>query len=98
MSILEFLILLAMAGLLGVASQHLMGTRLGGLFVSIFLGFVGAYLGKEMVSWFGLPVLVDLRIAGRSFPLIWSLLGGMLATFLVSYIARRVSRAQKPKK
>ena len=97
MTIGEFLILLVMAALLGILSQRVLGTQLGGMFVAIFLGFIGAYVGKEMASWFHLPILFNVTIGDRSFPVIWSLFGCLIVTFLVGYIGKRASRRKKKK-
>lgn len=98
MTIVEFLILLGMAGILGVLSQRLLGTKLGGMFVAIFLGFIGAYLGREMAGWFHLPIIFDLRIGDHSFPILWSLLGCLIVTVIVGFIARGAKKQDKKKK
>ena len=95
---MEFIILLAMAAVLGVVSQRLLGYKLGGLFISIFLGFIGAYLGKEMAGWFNLPVIFDVHIGNNRFPVIWSLFGCLGVTFIVGFIARRSAKREKKKK
>ena len=97
MTIGEFIILLVMAAVLGVLCQRLLGYKLGGMFVSIFLGFIGAYVGKEMTTWFHLPIIFDVHIGDRHFPVIWSLFGCLVVTFIVGFIARRASKQKKKK-
>ena len=93
---ISLLLCLILAAGLGILSQRILGFKVGGLFVSIFIGFVGAILGREMVHWFHLPELVHLSIEGRPFPVIWCVVGGLLSTFMVGMIARNM--AKKPKK
>ncbi|MBI5729957.1 MAG: hypothetical protein HY963_02365, partial [Ignavibacteriales bacterium] len=45
MSLLGFLFLLLIAAICGAIGQSLAGYSLGGCFVSIIVGFVGAWLG-----------------------------------------------------
>jgi len=97
MTIGEFIILLLMSAILGILSQRALGTKLGGMFVAIFLGFVGAYVGKEMAGWFHLPVIFNLQIGDRSFPVIWSLFGCLVVTFVVGFIAKGASKQKKKK-
>ena len=98
MTIVEFLILLGMAAILGLISQRLLGTKLGGLFVAIFLGFIGAYVGKEMAGWFHLPIIFDIHIGEHHFPVIWSLLGCLIVTVVVGFIAKGAKKQDKKKK
>ena len=74
------LLCLILAAGLGILSQRILGFKMGGLLVSIFIGFIGAVLGRELVYWFHLPTWgIELHIAGRSFPVIWCTIGGLLA-------------------
>jgi uncharacterized membrane protein YeaQ/YmgE (transglycosylase-associated protein family) len=45
MSILEFLVLLVIAGVCGAVAQALTGVSRGGCLISIALGLIGALLG-----------------------------------------------------
>ena len=93
--VISLLVCLLLAAGLGVLSQRLLRLKIGGLFVSIFLGFVGAYLGMEAASLFNLPEIAHLRIRGRSFPLFWSLIGALAATLIVAAIASRRSKSRR---
>lgn len=94
--LIGLLLCLILAAGLGLLSQRILGFKLGGLFVSIFIGFVGAVLGREMVSWFGLHEWVRISIEGRQFPVVWSCIGALIATAIVGAIAKNTSK--KPKK
>jgi len=94
---IRLLFCLILAAGLGILSQRILGFKLGGLFVSIFIGFVGAVLGREMVYWFGLREWIPITIDGRPFPVIWSCVGALIATASVGLIARNMSKKQKKK-
>ena len=94
---ISLLLCLILAAGLGILSQRILGFKLGGLFVSIFIGFVGAVLGREMVRWFHLSDLILLTIGGRSFPVIWCTVGALISTAAVGLIARNMSKRPKKK-
>ena len=94
---ISLLLCLIMAAGMGLLSQRILGFKLGGLFVSIFIGFVGAILGREMVGWFHLHEPVHLDIEGRSFPVIWCFIGSLIATGVVGMIARSSAKRDKRK-
>lgn len=95
--LISLLLCLILAGGLGILSQRILGFKMGGLFVSVFIGFVGAILGREMVGWFHLPEWIHLTIAGRSFPVMWCFIGALISTLVVGWIARQSSRKDKGK-
>jgi uncharacterized membrane protein YeaQ/YmgE (transglycosylase-associated protein family) len=92
-----WLLILIIAGGLGLLSQRILGFKLGGLFVSIFIGFMGGLLGREMVGWFHLHEPVYVTIEGRSFPVIWCFIGSLIATVVVGMIARSGAKREKRK-
>lgn len=81
-----FLILLIIAAICGGIGQSLAGYSLGGCLVSIIVGFIGAYLGLWIAGRFGLPEIFAISIEGKSFPIVWSVLGAALFTFLIALI------------
>lgn len=89
MSILELLLLLLIAGICGAIAQGIAGFSRGGCLVSIGLGLVGAVLGSWLGRQLGLGELLALQIGGRSFPVVWSIIGAALFAAVVSLIARR---------
>jgi len=94
---ISLLLCLILAGGLGILSQRILGFKMGGLLVSIFIGFVGAILGREMYGWFNLPEWIHLTVAGRSFPVMWCFIGALLSTLIVGVIARRAGKREKRK-
>jgi uncharacterized membrane protein YeaQ/YmgE (transglycosylase-associated protein family) len=94
---LIFLVLLfILSAGLGILAQRILHLKLGGLFASTFLGFVGAYLGKVLADALHLPDFgVRLTLHHQSFPLIWIVLGALLATFIVAGIAKSFSQQKR---
>ena len=88
MTIFEFLVLLLVAGVCGSLAQRLAGYSHGGCLVSIVLGFIGALLGTYLAREAGLPELFTVQVGGRSFPVIWSIIGASLFAALLALIRR----------
>ena len=88
MTVIEFLILLLVAGVCGSLAQSLVGYSHGGCLVSIVLGFVGAVLGTWLAREAGLPELFAIQIGGRTFPVIWSIIGATLFAALLALLRR----------
>jgi len=88
MTVIEFLILLLVAGVCGSLAQSLVGYSHGGCLVSIVLGFVGAVLGTWLAREAELPELFAIQIGGRTFPVIWSIIGATLFAALLALIRR----------
>jgi uncharacterized membrane protein YeaQ/YmgE (transglycosylase-associated protein family) len=89
MSVLEFLLLLVVAGICGSLAQALVGYSHGGCLVSIVLGFIGAILGSWLAQKAGLPELFTIQIGGKNIPIIWSIIGAALFSAVLSLITRR---------
>ena len=88
MTLIGFLVLLAIAAICGAIGQSLAGYDLGGCLVSIIVGFIGAYLGMWIARKMGLPELFTINIEGKPFPIIWSVIGSALFTLIVALIRR----------
>lgn len=91
MSLVEFVILLIVAGVCGSLAQSIVGYSRGGCIVSIVLGFIGALVGTYLSQLAGLPELFAVQIGGKSFPIIWSIIGAALFSALLALISRRGS-------
>jgi uncharacterized membrane protein YeaQ/YmgE (transglycosylase-associated protein family) len=92
MTLTQFLVLLIIAAICGSVGQALAGYDLGGCLVSIVVGFIGAYIGMWMAGKFGLPELLAVKIGGKTFPIIWSVVGSTVLTFIVVLIRKGISR------
>lgn len=88
MTLIGFLVLLAIAAICGAIGQSLAGYDLGGCLVSIIVGFIGAYLGMWLAGKMGLPEFFTINIEGKPFPIIWSVIGSALFTLIVALVRR----------
>src|SRR5439155_425833 len=88
MTLLEFLLLLVIAGICGSVGQAIGGSSRGGCLVSIALGFIGALIGTWLARTLHLPELFTVTISGKSFPIIWSIIGSALFVAVISLISR----------
>jgi uncharacterized membrane protein YeaQ/YmgE (transglycosylase-associated protein family) len=91
MTLIQFLMLLLIAAICGGIGQKLAGYSLGGCLVSIVVGFIGAYIGMWMARKLGLPELLTIKIGKESFPVIWSVIGSSVFTFIVAIIRKAIS-------
>lgn len=91
MSLTELIVLLIIAAICGGIGQSLAGYDLGGCLVSIVVGFIGAYIGMWMAGKFGLPEIFAVNIGGKTFPIIWAIIGSAVLTFIVALIRRAIS-------
>ena len=86
MSLLDFLLLLLIAGVCGSLGQAIAGYSRGGCLVSIVLGFVGALLGGWLARLLNLPDVFTLMIGGHVFPIVWSIIGAALFVALLGLL------------
>lgn len=89
MTLLDLLLLLLVAGVCGGLAKAISGLSRGGCLVSIALGFIGAMLGRYLQAVAGLPEPLRLRIGGTEFPVLWSIIGGVLFTAVVVFLTGR---------
>ncbi|MBP8251391.1 MAG: GlsB/YeaQ/YmgE family stress response membrane protein [Herpetosiphon sp.] len=85
-SLLGFLILLLVAAICGALGQAIAGYSMGGLLVSIGIGFVGALLGTWLANQLGLPELLTVKIDNQPFPILWAIIGATIFAFLISFL------------
>jgi len=88
MNLVEFLLLLIVAGICGSVAQSMVGSAYAGCLVSIALGFIGVLLGTWLALALGLPELFRIEIGGRSFPIIWSIIGAALFSAALGLFTR----------
>lgn len=84
MDILEWIVLLVVAGVCGALAQWIVGFSRGGLLVSIGVGLVGAVLGTWLARAARLPELWYLHIGETTFPIVWAIIGAVIFVALVS--------------
>jgi uncharacterized membrane protein YeaQ/YmgE (transglycosylase-associated protein family) len=93
MTLVEFLVLLIVAGVAGSIGQAIAGYSTGGCLTSIAVGFIGALLGVWLARTMNLPVLFNINVGGTTFPLLWSIIGSALFVAVISFISRSRVRA-----
>jgi uncharacterized membrane protein YeaQ/YmgE (transglycosylase-associated protein family) len=89
MTIMSFLLLMLIAAICGMVAQSLVGYSVGGCLISALVGFVGALFGSWLAAQFGLPEPLPVQVDGRTFPVLWSIIGSALLVAGLSMISRR---------
>ena len=88
MSVLDFIVLFIVAALCGAMGQILAGYSIGGCITSTLVGFVGAVIGTWLAGSLGLPEFFSINVAGRAFPIIWSVAGSVIFVALLAILTR----------
>jgi len=88
MGLLDLLILLVVAGVCGAIAQAIAGFSRGGCFVSIAVGFIGALFGMWLQRQTGLPEIFTIDVNGNKFPIVWSIIGGVLFAVAVGLLSQ----------
>ena len=88
MTLISFLLLLVIAAICGAVGQAIAGVQ-GGLLVSIAVGFIGALIGIWLASALGVSEIFAVNIGGKTFPIIWSIIGSALFAALIGLLRRR---------
>jgi uncharacterized membrane protein YeaQ/YmgE (transglycosylase-associated protein family) len=88
MTLLEFVVYLVIAGICGAIARGLAGGSARGFILSILLGFLGAFVGTWIARTLHLPELVAVAIAGHPFPIVWSILGGLVLVLIAHALTR----------
>jgi uncharacterized membrane protein YeaQ/YmgE (transglycosylase-associated protein family) len=89
MSFLEIIILLLIAGITGSIAKSLVGFDKSGCILSIAVGFIGALIGTWLAREFNFPDILSFKLRGITYPVVWSLIGAVLFTAVLSLIAPR---------
>jgi uncharacterized membrane protein YeaQ/YmgE (transglycosylase-associated protein family) len=89
MSVIEFFLLLLIAGISGSIGRSLTGYSKGGCFISIVVGFIGALIGTWLAHKTELDNFLVLNIGGVSFPVLWAIIGAVLFTGVLNLLTPR---------
>lgn len=89
MGLVELLLLLLVAAIIGSIGQGIAGFETGGCLVSIAVGFIGALLGTWLGRALGVGELFTIEVAGTVFPVLWSIIGAALFVALIRLGAGR---------
>jgi uncharacterized membrane protein YeaQ/YmgE (transglycosylase-associated protein family) len=87
-TLIDFIALLVVAGIVGALGQAIAGYSHAGCIGSIALGFIGALIGMWLGRNLGLPELFVIGIGGTSFPIIWSIIGSALFVAVLGLLMR----------
>jgi uncharacterized membrane protein YeaQ/YmgE (transglycosylase-associated protein family) len=83
---------LLVAGICGAVAQAIAGFSRGGLLVAIAVGFIGALIGVWLQRQTGLPEIFTIDVEGNKFPIVWSIIGGVLFAVVVGLLTRPTRR------
>lgn len=89
MTVVDFLLLVLVAGIIGSLGQAIGGYSTPGCAMSIVIGFVGAIIGRWLPSLLGLPTFYVVNVGGTKFPVIWSIIGAAILVVLLRVILGR---------
>ena len=88
MTLLELVVYLVIAGICGAIARAIAGGTGGGFIVSILLGFLGAFLGTWIARHAHLPELLTFEVDGHHFPILWSIIGGVILVVIAHALMR----------
>jgi uncharacterized membrane protein YeaQ/YmgE (transglycosylase-associated protein family) len=90
MGLLEFFLFLLIAAICGLIGQSIAGYTLGGCFISIIVGFIGALIGEWLADKMDLPYIFTIHIAGRNLPIIWTIIGATVFTIIIGLLTKGI--------
>jgi uncharacterized membrane protein YeaQ/YmgE (transglycosylase-associated protein family) len=88
MTVLELIVYLVIAGICGAIARAIAGGTGGGFIISILLGFLGAFLGTWIARHLHLPEPLTFDIDGHPFPIVWSIIGGVILAGIAHALMR----------
>jgi uncharacterized membrane protein YeaQ/YmgE (transglycosylase-associated protein family) len=88
MTLVEFIVYLLIAGICGAIARALAGGSGGGFLVSVLVGFVGAFVGTWLARHLHLPTFLVVSIEGHRFPIVWSIVGGIVLVAIAHALMR----------
>lgn len=88
MTIVELIVFLVIAGVCGAIARAFAGGTGGGFLISVLLGFLGAFVGNWLAHLLRLPELLEVDIGRHPFPVVWSIIGGMILVVLAHVLMR----------
>jgi len=92
LTLLELLLLLLIAAICGGVARAIAGFSRGGCLVAIAVGFIGALIGTWLQRETGAPEIFAIQVGGATFPIVWSIIGGVLFAVVVSLLTPRYPR------
>ena len=87
LSLVELVVLLLIAAIVGAIGREIAGSTRGGLITSIAVGFIGALIGPWIATRLHLGEPLMVRVDGHPFPILWSIVGAALFVALIHLIS-----------
>jgi len=95
MTLVDFLLLLVVAAIIGAIGQAIAGFSTPGCLMSAVIGFVGAIIGHWIQKQFRLPAFIQpIKVADTSFNPVWSILGAALFVLVLRLVLGRRARVE----
>jgi uncharacterized membrane protein YeaQ/YmgE (transglycosylase-associated protein family) len=88
MTLLELVVYLVIAGICGAIARAVAGGTGGGFVISLLVGFLGAFIGTWLARQLHLPSFFVVTIAGSPFPIVWSIVGGIVLVGVAHLLTR----------
>jgi uncharacterized membrane protein YeaQ/YmgE (transglycosylase-associated protein family) len=88
MTLLELIVYIVIAGVCGAIARAFAGGTSRGFIVAVLLGFLGAFVGTWLARLFHLPTLFVVAVGGHPFPIVWSVVGGMVLVGIAHLLTR----------
>ena len=92
MSLFDFIIMFVIAAITGSIARSLVGFDRGGCIISAIVGFIGALIGTWLGREFNLPEIWSLTIRGINYPVVWTILGAVLFTLVLSVLSPKKNK------
>jgi uncharacterized membrane protein YeaQ/YmgE (transglycosylase-associated protein family) len=78
MSLNDLLPMIPVAVICGTIARWAVGSSKGGLIINIIIGFVGALVGVVVSRSLNAPVIYDVVVNRRNFPVAYSVVGAVI--------------------
>jgi len=92
MSLWDFIIMFVIAAITGSIARSLVGFNKGGCVISAIVGFIGALIGTWLGRELDLPLIWTLTIRGINYPVVWTILGAVLFTIVLSLFSPKKNK------
>jgi uncharacterized membrane protein YeaQ/YmgE (transglycosylase-associated protein family) len=88
MTVVEIIIYLVIAAISGAVARAVAGGTDGGFGISLLVGFLGAFVGSWIARMFHLPMIFAVAVGGHPFPIVWSIIGGIVLVAIAHALVR----------
>lgn len=88
MTVLGILLLVLLGAICGAVAEAIVGYSPGGFFVSVAVGFLGAWIGTWLAGVLHMPSALVVRVEGYAIDVVWAILGAILLLLVVSLFRR----------